>query len=162
MGFGEPKFRVAFDGQPGSVQRPGKGLGVLHDLFWVRLLVVQHFVGRSQQAEQGAQVMVTHMSRERAPLDKGPQVLERGACADVAQDDATLWTEESLVRRARDDVGAFRERILIVPPKQPEHVCAVVHDQGSLRVVLAELAVDEFGDLLDGLLMNDDAATEHQ
>ena len=101
-------------------------------------------------------MMVGDGAGERPALDRLPQRPALLVLGHGAGDDAPLGPEERLVRRARHEVGAVRERQLEVRADQPEHVGHVVHHDRGDRVL-----VEERPDLGDRLGVQDHALAEH-
>ena len=131
MGLGVVNGRVSGHIQPRSLQTFCEGLGVLHHRLLILVLVLVHLIGRHQEAQLGAQVVVGHAPREGPALNGLPQAVFQVLLLVVDADNAPLGAEEGLVGGPGDDLRSLLEGLLEVVADESQHVGHVVHDGGG-------------------------------
>ncbi|MPM86000.1 hypothetical protein SDC9_133083 [bioreactor metagenome] len=93
-------------------------------------------------------MVVAHRARERARLNRLPEVVFQLVLLVVDRNHAALRAKERLVRGAGDDLRAFLKRHLEVRADETQHMRHVVHDRGGNL-----LLVHKRTDLAHGLFM---------
>ena len=155
MRFREIDRCITGNSQPAIRKCACKSLGIGDDALLIDIAEMIHFVGRHQQPQKRAKVVIAEAAREGPPLNSFPEFVPGVFFSEIHRRHTSLGAKIGFMGRTGDHVGALIKRLLKIRSHQPEDMGHVIHQ----HAVQGEF-VDGLTDFSDGLAMDDHALSK--